>query len=77
MDKFKENPSNENRVVPCGRTDRHDEANGHILQYADASKTLTMGVRKIISGTKKIVLKVADESKVDCCFIHRMYTTKN
>jgi uncharacterized membrane-anchored protein len=46
MDKFNENPSTENRVVPCGRTDRHDEANGHISQYANASKTLTMGVEK-------------------------------
>ena len=25
--KFNENPSSESRVVPCGRTDRHDEAN--------------------------------------------------
>jgi hypothetical protein len=26
--KYRENPSNESRVVPYGRTDRHDKANG-------------------------------------------------
>jgi hypothetical protein len=77
MDKFNENPSTENRIVPCGWTDRHDEANGHILQYANASKTLTMGVEKNHSRDQKVGLKVADESKADCCLINRVYNTKN
>jgi len=33
--KFYENPSSGSRVVPCGRTDRHDEANSRY-----ASKTI-------------------------------------
>jgi len=30
--KFHENPSGGNRVVPCGRTDRHGEANSRFSQ---------------------------------------------
>ena len=31
--KFHENPSSGSRVVPCGRTDRRDEANCHFSQF--------------------------------------------
>jgi hypothetical protein len=31
--KFHENPSSRNLVVPCGRTDRHYEANTHFSQF--------------------------------------------
>jgi len=31
--KFHENPSSEGRAVPCGRTDRHDEANTRFSQF--------------------------------------------
>jgi len=30
---FHENPSSGSRVVPCGQTDRHDEANSRFSQY--------------------------------------------
>jgi len=33
--KFHENPSNGSRVVPCGRTDGHEEANSHFLQFCE------------------------------------------
>jgi len=33
--KFHENPSSESRVVPCGQTDRHDEANDRISQFCE------------------------------------------
>ena len=29
-----ENPSSGSRVVPCGRTDRHDEANSHFSKFS-------------------------------------------
>jgi len=31
--KFHKNPSNGSRVVPCGRTDRHDEYNSRCSQF--------------------------------------------
>ena len=31
--KFHENPSSGTRVVPCGQTDRHDEANSRFSQF--------------------------------------------
>ena len=34
-DKFHENPSSGSRVVRCGRTDRHDEANGSSPQICE------------------------------------------
>jgi len=33
--KFQENPSSETRVVPCGQTDRHDEANSRFSQFCE------------------------------------------
>jgi hypothetical protein len=33
--KFYENPSRGNRDVPCGRTDRHDEANNRFSQFCE------------------------------------------
>ena len=36
--KFHENPSSGSRVVPHGRTDRHDEANRLFRNFANASK---------------------------------------
>jgi hypothetical protein len=42
--KFNENPSNGSRVVPCGRTDRYDEANNSYSQfYERAQKIDNMG----------------------------------
>ena len=32
---FDENRSNGSRVVPCGRTDRHDEANSSFSQFCE------------------------------------------
>ena len=33
--KFHENPSSNSRVVTRGRTDGHDEANSHFLQFRE------------------------------------------
>jgi len=33
--KFNDNPSIRRRVVPCGLTERRDEANGHFLRFGD------------------------------------------
>ena len=32
---FNENPSSGSRVVPCGRTDRHDEANSRFSKFRE------------------------------------------
>jgi hypothetical protein len=34
--KFFENPANGSRVVPCGETDRHDEANSRSSQFCES-----------------------------------------
>ena len=33
--KFHENPSSGSKVVPCGRTDRNDEANSRFSQFCE------------------------------------------
>ena len=33
--KFDENPSGGSRVVPCGETDKHDEANSHFSKFCE------------------------------------------
>ena len=38
--KFHENPSSGSWLVPCGRTDRHDEANNRFSQFANAPNTV-------------------------------------
>ena len=35
--KFHENPPSESRVVPCGRTDRHDKANNHFSHFRESA----------------------------------------
>jgi len=35
--KFHEDSSNGSRVVSCGQTDRHDEANGRFSQFGERS----------------------------------------
>jgi hypothetical protein len=32
---FHENPSSKSRDVPCGQTDRHNEANGHFSKFCE------------------------------------------
>jgi len=32
---IRENPTSGSRVVPCGRTDRQDEANSHFSQFCE------------------------------------------
>jgi hypothetical protein len=36
--KFYQNPSNGSRVVPCGRTDRHDEADRCFSQLCNGAE---------------------------------------
>jgi len=38
--KFHENPSSERQVVPCGQTDRHDEANSLFSQFCERPSKL-------------------------------------
>jgi len=40
--KFHENPSNVRRALPCGRTDRHDEANSCFRNFMNTPKTQVM-----------------------------------
>ena len=35
--KFHQNPTNGNRVVPCGRTDGHDEDRSGISQFCESA----------------------------------------
>jgi len=35
--KFHENPSSDSRYVPCGQTDRHDEANSRFSQFCESA----------------------------------------
>jgi hypothetical protein len=39
--KFYQNPSSGSRVVPCGRTDRNDEANRSFSQFREWAKKPT------------------------------------
>jgi hypothetical protein len=32
--KFRQNPSSTSRVIPCGQTDGHDEANSRFSQFS-------------------------------------------
>jgi hypothetical protein len=38
--KFNDNPSSWSRVVPCGQTDRHEEANSHLSQFSESAKKM-------------------------------------
>jgi len=38
--KFQENRSRESRAVPCGRTERHDEANGRFSQFCEKRRKI-------------------------------------
>jgi hypothetical protein len=40
--KFHENPSSGSRVIPCGRTDGHDEANSRLSHFLNAPKNATL-----------------------------------
>jgi hypothetical protein len=44
--KFHENPSSRSRVVPCRRTDRHDEASCKFRNFANAPKKHKETVKK-------------------------------
>ena len=47
--KFHEIPSNGSRVVPCGRTDRHDEANSRFSQFCESALTDLSSVETALS----------------------------
>ena len=58
--RFVENPSIWSRVIPCGRTDRHDEANSHFSQFCER-------VQKALSSNELIsVCYVAKEVRTLC-----------
>ena len=50
---FHENPFGMRRVVPCGRTDGHDEVNSHISQLLCKR---TSKRRKFLSSTSQLIL---------------------
>ena len=39
-----ENPSSGSTVVPCGRTDGHDDANSHFSQFCKRAYKLFLGI---------------------------------
>ena len=61
--KFNENPSSENRGVPCRRTDGHDEANTCFCNFENAPKNsyrFRVGdFEKWVSGVRKARWKVS------------------
>jgi hypothetical protein len=40
--KFHEDPSSGSRVVPCGQTDRHNEANSRFSQFCEGVQKETL-----------------------------------
>ena len=52
--KFHENPYSGNRVVPCGQTDRHDEANSRFTHYL---RTRPTSIRNRVNFTGTIQLR--------------------
>ena len=45
--KFNRNPSSGNRVIPCGRTDRQNEANTAFRNFANAHKNEILYIKPI------------------------------
>jgi len=61
---FRENPSIGNRVVPCERTDRHDEANRRFSQFCEKRlkrKMLTLNGKYFIVRHKSTINHVSKE----------------
>jgi hypothetical protein len=52
--KFYENPSSGSRVVPCGRTDRHDEANRRFSPFCERAKNTYF----TLVGTSCVIMRV-------------------
>jgi len=46
--KFHEKPSTEGRVVTCGRTDRHDDANSRFSQFYERACNIKLKIMVII-----------------------------
>jgi hypothetical protein len=47
--KFYENPSSGSRVVPCGRTDSHDECNSRYLKFYERAKPIcTININRYV-----------------------------
>jgi len=54
--KFHENPSSGSRVVPCGQTDRHNEANCHFSQFCERGYKTTAQIRPNVLHTFRLLL---------------------
>ena len=50
--KFHENLSSETRVVPCGQTDRHDEADSNFPQFCERAQKLQREVAYFVSNKR-------------------------
>jgi hypothetical protein len=54
--KFHENPSSGSRVVPCGRTDRYDEANVAHRNFVNAPKNIHFNGEPKRNGKKNTII---------------------
>jgi hypothetical protein len=55
--KLRENPSSGSRVVPCGRTDRHDEANSRFSQFCEPPENWTVKAQSVPKYTVPTCLR--------------------
>jgi hypothetical protein len=53
--KFHENPSSGSRVVPCGRTDRHDETHCGFSQFFERTVISKVHPRRGLEGPNRVV----------------------
>jgi hypothetical protein len=69
--KFRENSSSGGRVVPCGRTDRHDKANSRFSQFCERAckaRCNTVGILAGDIGPYSELYKVPN--------VHEMYVAR-
>jgi hypothetical protein len=59
--KFHENPSSVSRVIPCGRTDRHKEANSRFSQFCERALKL-----RILSTNYVYPFRTVFKIRSDC-----------
>ena len=63
--KFKENPSIGSRTVPCGQTDRHDEANIRFSQFSESARAYNRTTLRRFGKVR--VLKTACHTVITTC----------
>ena len=58
--KFHENPSGGSRVVPCGQTDRHDEAN---IRFSHKNQSANTKAMTLLQSSFRSVVGQTDEKE--------------